>query len=447
MEKLPKTPNLSNTEGPAETGERPEMRKTYTQRGEKSFKATRETVKNSGGNNNINKPDGKNSESLKLPRIGMEDFKKGRNSVVVDSDMKYLAERKKDFAPKGQAAAEFERIVSNGLITDRWLGNIPGKDGRVPFRVANIFLAENAERLPYDDVVNKIDCVVALSILGREKPVSVGFDVTLDERALEDKLLRSNTKPDRELPFGFSALDYAYTREGEILPNETNVPRYTLTMDMSTEKADEYHRNWYTLRLTRPENREKEYFKQAREYIGKHNARTRFIVLSEIYEQNKLYQAMLPALDGKHNRVIQEAQSKLEAVGSKVEFAAYRAALHCPLTVDVVASKEAQGVDGTKSVRGTGDVKSAEAVEAQRAAIFQEIKACSDSTELDPAQKRERILALRQELYTLISGYMRTQDSHYGAMMTETDKLSRLGQEGKINHLKEIRARNKVLAV
>lgn len=430
MEKLPKTPNLSNTEGPAEKGERPEMRKTYAQRGEKSFRATRETVKNSGGNNNVNKPDDKNSESLKLPRIGMEDFKKARNSVVVDGDMKYLAERKKDFAPKGQAAAEFERIVSNGLITDRWLGNIPGKDGRVPFRVANIFLAENAERLPYDDVVNKIDYAVALSIPGREKPVSVGFDVTLDERALEDKLLRSNTKPDRELPFGFSALDYAYTREGEMLPNETNVPRYTLTMDMSTEKADEYHRNWYTLRLTRPENREKEYFKQAREYIGKHNARTRFIVLSEIYEQNKLYQAMLPALDGKHNRIIEEAQSKLEAVGSKVEFAAYRAALHCPLEVD-----------------GPADSKEAKDTEAQRAAIFQEIKACSDSPELNPTQKRERILALRQELYTLISGYMRTQDSHYEAMMTETDKLSRLEQESKLNHLKEIRARNKALDV
>ena len=426
---IPNTPNKQNTPKSSEPNDAPPIpRSSSVKRGKVSLESVRNTT---------DKPmecDNKDKKGLpQLPHLTMDDFKKCRNNNEVTQDIRFLIERKKDFAPKGPAAEQFEQITSSGLITDRWLGNIPDKQNRVPFRVANVFMAQNSEGMPYDDVVNKIDYAVSLDIPKTGKPIFVGFDVTLDDKALEDKMLRTTTDPNKSVPFGFSGLDYCYSREGEMLPKATNVPRYCLTMDLSEEKAKEYHQNRYRLRLTPPEDREKDQYKNARAYILNFNAMTRFMVLSEIYEQNKLYKAMLPPLNGKDNLTIKDAKSKLDAIGNKIESALHRAALNCPLTTWDPQSQ--QGLSETNDA--------VRAVEARRAELFQEIKDCHDS-EPESEEKKQHILSLKQEIYQLVSDYMKTQDSHYSAMLATTSGLSELEQQGKLNGLKEIKPRNKM---
>ena len=432
MNKSPNTINTSNTpnlpKSPESNDTSPRTSDSYAARGKTSLKSFNASTKHENKDK---------KESPKLPHLTMDDFKKCRNNNEVMQNIRFLIERKKDFAPKGPAAEQFERITSNGLITDRWLGNIPDKQNRVPFRVANVFMAQNSEGTPYDDVVNKIDYAVSLDIPKMGKPILMGFDVTLDDKALEDKMLRTTTDPNKKVPFGFSGLDYCYSREGEMLPKVANVPRYCLTMDIDDEKAKDYYQNWYRVRLAiSPEDREKDQYKTARSYINKFNARTRFMVLSEIYEQNKLYQAMLPPLNGKDNLVIKDAESKLDAIGSKMLPALHRAALNCPLDTED-SQQQQEPSDNNDTMR---------AVEAKRAKLLQEIKDYSNS-ELDPEEKKSQILARKQEIYQLVSDYMRTQDSHYSAMLATTTRLSELEQQGKLNTLKEIKPRNKSFSI
>ena len=287
MEKTPNTPNTPNTPKPSESN---------------NLGSGHQTASTKLG-----------GSRLKVMHKTMEDFKICRNHDVVEKDIRFLKERKKDFTPKGKEADGFERITSNGMITDRWLGNIPNKRGLVPFRVENVFMAKNSDETPYDDVVNKIDYTVSLDIPNRQDPIFIGFDVTLDINALEDKLLRTTTDPDKKVPFGFSGLDYCYTREGQMLPQISNVPRYCLTMDLNEEKLDRYNHDWFLLRFP-PKDKKGEQYEDAKKYISNFNARTRFMVLSEIYEQNKLYKAMLPPLNGKDNLTIKDAESKLDAI-------------------------------------------------------------------------------------------------------------------------------------
>lgn len=432
MNKSPNTINTSNIpnlpKSPESNDTSPRPSDSYAARGKTSLKSFNASTKHENKDK---------KESPKLPHLTMDDFKKCRNNNEVTQDIRFLIERKKDFAPKGPAAEQFERITSNGLITDRWLGNIPDKQNRVPFRVANVFMAQNSEGTPYDDVVNKIDYAVSLDIPKMGKPILMGFDVTLDDKALEDKMLRTTTDPNKKVPFGFSGLDYCYSREGEMLPKVANVPRYCLTMDIDDEKAKDYYQNWYRVRLAiSPEDREKDQYKTARSYINKFNARTRFMVLSEIYEQNKLYKAMLPPLNGKDNLVIKDAESKLDAIGSKMLSALHRAALNCPLDTED-SQQQQEPSDNNDTMR---------AVEAKRAKLLQEIKNYSNS-ELDPEEKKSQILARKQEIYQLVSDYMRTQDSHYSAMLATTTRLSELEQQGKLNTLKEIKPRNKSFSI
>ena len=432
MNKSPNTidtsniPNLPKSPESNDTSPRPSD--SYAARGKTSLKSFNTSTKHENKDK---------KESPKLPHLTMDDFKKCRNNNEVMQNTRFLIERKKDFAPKGPAAEQFERITSNGLITDRWLGNIPDKQNRVPFRVANVFMAQNSEGTPYDDVVNKIDYAVSLDIPKMGKPILMGFDVTLDDKALEDKMLRTTTDPNKRVPFGFSGLDYCYSREGEMLPKVANVPRYCLTMDIDDEKAKDYYQNWYRVRLAIcPEDREKDQYKTARSYINKFNARTRFMVLSEIYEQNKLYKAMLPPLNGKDNLVIKDAESKLDAIGSKMLPALHRAALNCPLDTEG-SQRQQEPSDNNDTMRS---------VEAKRAKLLQEIKDYSNS-ELDPEEKKSQILVRKQEIYQLVSDYMRTQDSHYSAMLATTTRLSELEQQGKLNTLKEIKPRNKSFSI
>ena len=162
------------------------------------------------------------------------------------------------------------------------------------------------------------------------------------------------------------------------------------------------------------------------------NARTRFMVLSEIYEQNKLYKAMLPPLNGKDNLTIKDAASKLDIINSKLFFPLYRAAMNCPLIMDDPNNKEISPAEKAE----------ADKVEAKRAELFQKIKDCSES-DLAPEEKGQRIFTLRQEAYHLISDYVKTKDSHYSAMLQEVDHLSELERQGKLNILKTIQPRNK----
>lgn len=432
MKKSPNTidtsniPNLPKSPESNDTSPRPSD--SYAARGRTSLKSFDASTKHENKDK---------KESPKLPHLTMDDFKKCRNNNEVTQDIRFLIERKKDFAPKGPVAEQFERITSNGLITDRWLGNIPDKQNRVPFRVANVFMAQNSEGTPYDDVVNKIDYAVSLDIPKMGKPILMGFDVTLDDKALEDKMLRTTTDPNKRVPFGFSGLDYCYSREGEMLPKVANVPRYCLTMDIDDEKAKDYYQNWYRVRLAiSPEDREKDQYKTARSYINKFNARTRFMVLSEIYEQNKLYKAMLPPLNGKDNLVIKDAESKLDAIGSKMLPALHRAALNCPLDTED-SQQQQETSDNNDTMR---------AVEAKRAKLLQEIKDYANS-ELDPEEKKSQVLARKQEIYQLVSDYMKTQDSHYSAMLATTTRLSELEQQGQLNTLKEIKPRNKAFSI
>lgn len=412
MEELSNNYNTSNTPNTPKTPKSPESNNKVP--------GARGTLAKLGG------------ASLKASRKTMADFKQFRNNNEVEQDIRFLNERKKDFRSKGEAAKQFEQITARGFITDRWLGNIPDKKNRVPFRVANVFAAESSERVSYDDVVNKIDYAVSLDVSGRQDPIFIGFDVTLNEGSLEDKLLRTNTNPDKNLPFGFSGLDYSYTREGDLLPKITNVPRYCLTMDLSEDKADEYHQNWFRLCWADEKDKTKEQYKEAKTYIGRFNARTRFMVLSEIYEQNKLYKAMLPPLNGKDNLTIKDAASKLDIINSKLFFPLYRAAMNCPLIMDDPNNEEISPAEKAE----------ADKVEAKRAELFQKIKDCSES-DLAPEEKGQRIFTLRQEAYHLISDYVKTKDSHYSAMLQEVDHLSELEQQGKLNTLKTIQPRNK----
>lgn len=66
----------------------------------------------------------------------------------------------------------------------------------------------------------------------------ISFDATLNGSAIEEKMLRSTSDGRKELPFGFTGLDYAYLTDGTMLPRVTNVPRYCITMDGDENSFD-----------------------------------------------------------------------------------------------------------------------------------------------------------------------------------------------------------------
>lgn len=369
----------------------------------------------------------------------MNDFKVIRNNNGVDADIRYLGERKKDFRGKGWLAEQLENISSYGFVDGEWLGGVSSKTGRALFEVSRVYTAVDSAGTPYDDVVNRIDYAVSIRSIDSQDESIIGFDVTLNNEALSDKLLRTTNDEDKSLPFGFSGLDYGYLPNGTLLPKIQSAPRYCITFNLDEETAKNYKHHYDLLMSAGAKTVNKERIMESQKYLKRFNAKVRFEVLSEMYAQNELFCSMLPELNGKDNLVINDAEAKLTMMQKMLRPALYQAAVHYPIDKSIQAI-----MSGDQNLQ-EGDREAIEALDARRR-IIADIKKCNE-TEKDPKRRNIRIAKLRKELRILISDYVKTVDPNYAAMMKEIDHLKTMERDGKLDNQKSIRPRNKAVHV
>ena len=369
----------------------------------------------------------------------MNDFKAVRNNNEVDSDIRYLEDRKKDFGGKGWLADQLESISSHGFVDDEWLGNIPGKTGRAPFEVSPVYTAVDSTGNPYDDVVNRIDYAVSIHPTDGQEESIIGFDVTLNNDALTDKLFRTTNDERKSLPFGFSGLDYGYLPDETMLPKMQNIPRYCVTMNLDEETAKNYKHHYDFLMSKEAKTAKTERTMESLNYLKRFNAKARFEVLSEVFAQNELFQAMLPEPNGKDNLVINDAKAKLATIQKMLRPALHQAATRYPIDQSI------QAISSGGKVLQKGDREAIDTMEA-RARILADIKKYN-APGMDPEQKKIRVAKLRKELRVLISDYVKTIDPNYAAMMEEIDRLRALEQAGTLDNQKSIGPRNKTVHI
>ena len=369
----------------------------------------------------------------------MNDFKAVRNNNEVDSDTRYLEDRKKDFSGKGWLAKQLENISSHGFVDDEWLGNVSSKTGRAPFEVSPIYTAVDSTGTPYDDVVNRIDYAVSIHSTDGQEESIIGFDVTLNNDILTDKLFRTTNDERKNLPFGFSGLDYGYLPDETMLSKMRNIPRYCVAMNLDEETAKTYNYHYDFLMSKEAKTAKTERIMESLNYLKHFNARARFEVLSEVFAQNELFQAMLPELNGKDNLTINDAKAKLATIQKMLRPALHQAAIHYPINQSI------QAILSGGKVLQEGDREAIETMKA-RARILADIKKCNAS-EMDSKQKNIRVAKLRKELRVLISDYAKTIDPSYAAMMREIDRLRAMEQAGKLDNQKPIGPRNKATHV
>ncbi len=369
----------------------------------------------------------------------MNDFKAVRNNNEVNDDLRYLEDRKKDFGGKGWLAKQLENISSHGFVDDEWLGNVSSKTGRAPFEVSPIYTAVDSTGTPYDDVVNRIDYAVSIHSTDGQEESIIGFDVTLNNDALTDKLFRTTNDERKNLPFGFSGLDYGYLPDETMLSKMQNIPRYCVAMNLDEETAKTYNYHYDFLMSKEAKTAKTERIMESLNYLKHFNARARFEVLSEVFAQNELFQAMLPELNGKDNLTINDAKAKLATIQKMLRPALHQAAIHYPINQSI------QAILSGGKVLQEGDREAIETMKA-RARILADIKKCNAS-EMDSKQKNIRVAKLRKELRVLISDYVKTIDPSYAAMMGEIDRLSAMEQAGKLDSQKPIGPRNKAVHV
>ena len=369
----------------------------------------------------------------------MNDFKAVRNNNEVNDDLRYLEDRKKDFGGKGWLAKQLENISSHGFVDDEWLGNVSSKTGRAPFEVSPIYTAVDSTGTPYDDVVNRIDYAVSIHSTDGQEESIIGFDVTLNNDALTDKLFRTTNDERKNLPFGFSGLDYGYLPDENMLSKMQNITRYCVAMNLDEDTAKTYNYHYDFLMSKEAKNAKTERILESLNYLKHFNARARFEVLSEVFAQNELFQAMLPELNGKDNLTINDAKAKLATIQKMLRPALHQAAIHYPINQSI------QAILSGGKVLQEGDREAIETMKA-RARILADIKKCNAS-EMDSKQKNIRVAKLRKELRVLISDYVKTIDPSYAAMMGEIDRLSAMEQAGKLDSQKPIGPRNKAVHV
>ena len=369
----------------------------------------------------------------------MDDFKSFRNNNEVDADARYLEDRKKDFMEKGWLAKQLETISSHGFVDDQWLGNVPGKTGRTPFDVTPVYTAVNSEGTPYDDVVNRIDYAVMMRSNNDDNDNNdgsiIGFDVTINDSALADKLYRTTNDSRSSLPFGFSNLDYGYLPDGTMMHKQTNIPRFCITMSLDEETAKNYNHHYDFLLSQEAKTAKEERVRESQNFLKRFNARARFVVLSEVFEQSKLFRAMLPERNGKDNLIINDAEPKLFNIEKTLWSSLFQAAANYPINTSF------QAIISKNQDLQPGDREALDTI-ASRKRILGNIKKCAES-EIDPKEKGRRIFNLKRELYSLVSEYVKTKDSNYAAMIKEVNRLRAMEKDGKLNSLKTIQPRNK----
>ena len=319
------------------------------------------------------------------------------------------------------------------------MGNVSSKTGRAPFKVSPIYTAVDSTGTPYDDVVNRIDYAVSIHPTDGQEESIIGFDVTLNNDALTDKLFRTTNDERKNLPFGFSGLDYGYLPDETMLSKMRNIPRYCVAMNLDEETAKTYNYHYDFLMSKEAKTAKTERIMESLNYLKHFNARARFEVLSEVFAQNELFQAMLPELNGKDNLTINDAKAKLTTIQKMLRPALHQAAIHYPINQSI------QAILSGGKVLQEGDREAIETMEA-RARILADIKKCNAS-EMDSKQKNIRVAKLRKELRVLISDYVKTIDPSYAAMMGEIDRLSTMEQAGKLDNQKSIGPRNKAAHV
>ena len=387
--------------------------------------------------NNPNAGSGDISGS-RSPRItvSMDNFKIVRNQNSVNQDILYLQERQKDFSKKGYLAESLERIAANGFEDDRWLGNIPNKNGQMPFDVVPVYsacLAED-ESITYDDVVNRIDYAVIIQPKKDEAPITLGFDVTTNNDIGSDKIIRSSNDERKELPFGFSGLDYPYYPDGQMLSKITCIPRYCIAMDIDDTYIKDYGNAREQSHLQPTDEKTVKRIEDGKRSLKRKNDKARFLVLSEIYEQNELYLSMLPAKNGRNNRIVDIAEGQLRGIKTKVWAALLRASYECPIELSVIGMIDS-------SQRTEDDQKIVE-IKDRRNEINGRIKQLVQ----ERGQKGKRTQEekdLQLERYELVKGYAMSKNKCYATLISKTYELKNQSETGKIDYLKQIQPRNK----
>lgn len=394
--------------------------------------------------NNIEQPKAEKPSEDSVRRYGhiaitaslktMDDFKDSRNNNVVERDKQYLEERQKDFSDKGWLASQFEAIAAHGFVEGKWLGDVPSRTGHIPFMVSPVYTA-NVNGIGYDDVVNRIDCAVRISDFDGGEQAYMGFDVTLNDDEIRTKLLRTTNDSRKNLPFGFSGLDYSYLEDVTLLARESNVPHYCIAMNIDENTVKTYRHHYDYIKSPDQESLNPKRLQEAKSFLRFFNDKARFIVLSEIFEQNRLALAMLPEHNGRDNRIIDDARAKLQYIDKKIWSALVRAAERCPLQPSIIA------LASNNTVLSDDDKAILEAKE-KREQLLGQIKDCRNS-DLPQQEKTRQIRKLRMKLYELVSDIYRRQDPKYQTLISEVKKLRALEREGKAERYKTIQPRNR----
>ena len=390
---------------------------------------------------NINKGDGSRSGNRSLRNIvSLDNFKIVRNHNSVDQDKIYLQERKKDFSEKGFLAESLERIAANGFEDDLWLGNVPNKDHQTPFDVDPVYSAclPEDEAITYDDVVNRIDYAVMIQSKKDEKSVTIGFDITTNSNidSIKDKLLRSSNNGQKELPFGFSSIDYPYYPNGQMLSEIAYVPRYCIAMDIDDKYVKDYDYAQQQSYLEPTNEKLIRIIENNKRSLKRKNDKARFLVLSEVYEQNELYLSMLPVKDGRNNRIIELAEERLKTVKAKIWTALQRASVECPIAISAAGS-----IDPTQQTeKDQTIIKSLD----RRKAINEKIKQLVQERGTTGKRTQEE-KDLQLERYELVKRCIMDEDKCYATLITEANELKKQSNAGTIDYLKQIQPRNKKL--
>ena len=387
--------------------------------------------------NNPNVGSGDNSGS-RSPRItvSMDNFKIVRNQNNVNQDILYLQERLKDFKEKGYLAKALERIAANGFEDYRWLGNIPNKNGQTPFDVVPVYsacLAED-ESIAYDDVVNRVDYAAMIQSEKDEVSITLGFDITTDSDIDSDKIIRSSNDGRKELPFGFSGLDYPYYPDGHMLSEITCIPRYCIAMDIDDTYIKDYDNARKQSHLQPTDEKTVKRIEDSKKSLKRKNDKACFLVLSEIYEQNELYLSMLPAKNGRNNRIVDTAEGQLKRIKTKIWPALLRASYECPIELSVIGMIDS-------SQRTEDDQKIIE-VKDRRSEINERIKQLAQERGQKGKRTQEEI-GLQLERYELVKGYAMSKNKCYATLIAKTNELKSQSETGKIDYLKQIQPRNK----
>ncbi len=261
-----------------------------------------------------------NLESRQVPYCGrsfelkLTDFNELYSTHKLERDQAYVERTEARFnhdPDSGKLAQTFERIFAQGVQIGRWLGNLPSADGEQ-------FTTQTFAATRYDDLSHRVDAFSTLTFAesfegsaGLElTTLPLAFDVTLqvDRAKVLDKLTRSYND-NRQLPFGFSSIDY-YT-DGEVEHYLPLVPRYVI--GVSGEEVQQ---------LAETFQRGNEDSKWLPNMLSPQMLQARFKVLSEIRAQNELFEAMLPddAYDSE-DPLIQRASTYIEAADENLKHA------------------------------------------------------------------------------------------------------------------------------